>query len=212
MSTSNDKQYRPVSTIETGQGNPLTVRYVRDLADAANNAKAKVFNHKLISAVWPVDAPLHSRVGGSNPPIDYSSLYVLEQIIVPFAPRYISPGYTKLCVQSIHARLAGTGTTTWRLRAIHKLWGELPDSWGLAKTLSSNYWGSTTLAAQGITYTPEYCEWDSDSSSNIQTCTTFDYEIRDDTNRVWLLLTAENSDADTYSHLYTLDVTPMVGT
>ncbi len=211
MSTSNDRQYRPVSTLETDATSPYTARYARDLADGVNNYKSK-FGHKLISCIWPNDAPLHSRVGGSSPSYDFSGLYIIEQIITPFAPRYVPNGYTKMCIQAMHERIAGTGSTTWRLRAIHKLWGELPDSWGLAKIMSSNSWTATTLEAQGIPYTVEYGEWETDSDDPAASYVTFDCSMRDALDRVWFVLTAENEDADTFSRLWSLDVTPMVGT
>ena len=210
MAADRDSQYRPISTQETGQGNPYTARFSRDLANGVNNYKAH-FGHKLISYIWPSDAPIHSRVGGSSPPYDFSGLYVTEQVISILAPRYVPDGYTRMVVQAIDERLAGSGTTTWRIRAIHRLWGSLPSRWGLAAVLSSRSWSSAVLEAFGVSYTVEYGEWTTSSDSPAAAYTTFDCTVRDRLGRVFFLITAENSDADTYSRLWSLDVTPTVG-
>jgi len=207
-----DRQYRPVTTLETSQGSPYTPRYAVDLAEAINNYKA-VQSHKVISSLWPTndlggDAWLTSE--SSTPSQDA----VGEEIVIhAFAPRYIAPGYDKMIVQAIHRLLAGAGETTWRLRALHKAWYSetIYDAGGILDGSLALY-NSANLARLGITYVVEYAEWETSTGVFEVALETFDCSTRNADNLVYFLLTAENSTDTTLSQMITLDVTPTIQT
>jgi hypothetical protein len=95
-------KYKPVSTAETAANSALSVRLVRDLEAGINNAKAYVFSHKI----------RHCALIPSWSSIDSNTD---ENVMAVFAPPFIPMGYRYLRWYIGGKRIAGTGTTTWRL-------------------------------------------------------------------------------------------------
>lgn len=95
-------QYQPVSNVDTCVGAPLTVRAVRDIAEALNNGKRYALVDKVLSHVSPV---------GTQSADGYDD----ERVSLVFAPRFVPRGFTDLRVFGGHKRASGAGETTWRV-------------------------------------------------------------------------------------------------
>lgn len=223
MSTLNEKQYRAISYNEVKYNKPLTVRIVRDNATNLNNYKAHVGNHKLISDIWASNSSMNSWMhyygGVGFMGIDPTS-ELIKQI---YAPRYMSPGYSRLLIQSLHQRYAGAGSTTWRLYAVKEFLGSI------FHEKSVYYWPLHSDGGYRITYISSAAQldirhdsndfsgyqmhsWTTNSGSNVMESGIFNCTTSDASGDICFILTAQNSDYTTLSRLLTLDVTPLVAT
>jgi hypothetical protein len=100
-----DQQYRPMVdgaglNVTHSGDDALDVKVVRDFADNVNNAKGRVFAKQVINCGWP--GGITSTVGSTN-----------EHIVLPFATRYVAPGYDSV-VFTVQGEM-NSGTCTWRL-------------------------------------------------------------------------------------------------
>ncbi len=208
MSDKNDYQYRAITKLETAQGNPLSLRYIRDMERNINNYRAKVGCHKLISDMWPIDSPMtsftdESGVFGNVGPTD-------ELVRMIFAPRYVPDGYNYMLVQSNHIRTDGGGTTTWRLHATGSLYvGSSASFSGSGYTYAAPNTVSNALFDEDLFKLTQTHEWVTNSGSNVIEIGVFDCSVRDNNNKVWFILTSQNSTDSTFSSLWNLDVTPL---
>lgn len=209
MTEYNDKQYRPLSILETGYQNALTVRFYRDMNSNLLNFKSKCSNHKLVQENWSEGCDMESSaLTGGN-------LETEELIKMPYAPRYLPNGYTRLLVQSIHVRTAGTGETTWRLRVIRQFNQDTVEN---CQVVYSSYLDvADKVILSNTVFDPSHypevrtAEWISDSSSLIYSVSIAKSIVRTRRSTINLILTSQNSDDTTQSKLYSLDVTPLVG-
>jgi hypothetical protein len=228
MSTLNEKQYRAVSYDEVAYNKPLTVRIAQDTARNINNFKAHVGNHKLINDIWPIEEGMNSwmhfyNMGGFGGIMPTSEL--IRQL---YPPMYVSPGYTRMLVQSVHQRYVGSGSTTWRLYAVDSFLGSLFSerdihswpahsdggartayNWIIAYVLSGH--GQVDIRFDSNDF-PGYAmhSWVTSSDSYAMESNVFNCSVRDPDGDIYFILTCQNSDLTTLSRLLTLDVTPMV--
>lgn len=219
MSTLNEKQYRAVSFNEVRYNKPLTVRFLHDTSRNLNNYKAHVGNHKLISDIWPIDEAINSWMYKYLPGDVSKTDELIKQI---YAPRYVSPGYSRMLVQSIHQRYSGSGNTIWRLYAIDIFYGCLFSERNLKKWPRHSD-GTRRLGHSAVRLIQEDIhfdtadfsgyqvhEWTTSSDSSALESNIFNCTVRDPKDDIYFVLTGQNSTADTLSRLLTLDVTPMV--
>jgi len=99
-----DEQYRPVTTFETAGLDSLSVRTLRDMASAANNAKAFALAPKLIMDSYPEGCAAYDAD-------------TTEYVVRVFAKRIIPAGYRRLVWYAGHARTSGADGVRWRLYA-----------------------------------------------------------------------------------------------
>ena len=104
------KQYRPVSTLETAQGDALSIRAIRDIADGINNYKACVGNHPIISEMF---------VAGSNRVLN-NAVASYPTAVAIWAPRYFPHGYTRFTVQVCGKTSASAGKARFALYLFNK--------------------------------------------------------------------------------------------
>ena len=222
MSTLNEKQYRPISYNEVAYNKPLTVRIVQDTARNINNYKAHVGNHKIISDIWPIGEGMNSWTqfyasGG------YEGITPMSEVIRQvYPPMYVSPGYPRMLIQSVHQRYAGSGSTTWRLYAVDRFFGNLYNkrsvfSWPDHSDGDSRFgyfiFGSGQIDMRFDTNDfPGYRmhSWVTSSDSYDMEKDVFNCDVRDPSGDIYFIMTCQNSDLTTLSRLITLDVTPMV--
>jgi hypothetical protein len=223
MSTLNEKQYRAVSYNEVAYNKPLTVRILQDTAKNLNNYKAHVGNHKLISDIWPIEESINSWMYFYDS-VGYGDIYPTSELMKQiYPPIYVSPGYSRILVQSVHQRYAGSGSTTWKLYAVDKFYGSLFSSRNIFD------WPNHSDGDQRIGYLivggsgqqdirfdtadfPGYQmhTWTTSSDSYALEKNIFNCTVRDPNGDIYFILTGQNSDSTTLSRLLTLDVTPMV--
>ncbi len=96
-------QYRPVTTVETGQNDPLSVRCYADMASALNNYKMLV------------GAPRRGQV--CFPHWESEDATTSEHVIAVWGPMYVPDGYSVLRVDACTRRSAGTASVTWTVYA-----------------------------------------------------------------------------------------------
>lgn len=205
MTIANDKQYRPLSIIETGYQNALTVRYYRDMNSNLANFKAKASNHKIVQENWSEGCEMESWVIGTLT-FDADE----EFLKMPYAPRYVPDGYSRLLVQSMHVRIAGSGETTWRLRVCRRF------NNNMSKNNRFNHFG-TLNTHSWVVFDPSHypevrtAEWTTNSDTVSLSSVIVTSDIRDRRTQLQLFLTSQNSDDTTISKLFSLDVTPLLG-
>lgn len=208
MTTEGLKQYRPISILETGAQNPLTVRYYRDMISNIINFKGHVCNHKVIQENWSEGNEMESWTSalgiGDTPDWDE------ELIRMVYAPRYVPDGYTRFIVHSMHLRTIGTGSTTWRLYFL-KQFNDMRDEnlrYGTWGTLNTNQW-----VVYEPTHHPEArkVEWITNSNTMSLSVEIAKQTIRDRRTQMQFVLTSQNDEQHMKSNLYSLDVTPILG-
>lgn len=173
-------QYRPVSTLETTANAGLSVRLFRDMQDSVNNAKIHVLRHPIRKQIcFPAWKSFDNTVA--------------EHVIAMFLPVGVPDGYVSALWVLGHARIAGTGTTTWRLYHQAGIYR------GNRLTLTSAWIDVAYKKASIVTSTDDH-----DVTPNTD-LTLYQVAGRDAT----LILTAQNSDAGTRSEITTIDITPM---
>jgi hypothetical protein len=210
-----DYQYRAVSNLETKQGQPLTVRFIRDMERNINNYKSRVGCHKLISDMWPADGEMTSfqATSGALP----GSLQPTQEMVkMLFAPRYVPDGYSHMLVQSNTVRTAGSGTTIWRLRAVTALYRDDNSGYSLTTYPSPATTYSDANSIADIFFDATYFDAldtctiaTTNSGSDVRVNEIFECTVRDDLQRVWFILTSQNDDDTTFSRMWNLDVTPL---
>lgn len=202
MSTLTEKQYRPIAYRRVGEYAPLTVAIANQAARNINNFKGQVGVDKIISESWSIGCEMTSL------PV-YPTWHTAEYIRMPFCPAFVPQGYTRMLVQSVHQRVTGAGSTTWRLYVLNELVG-INDPVSLIGVddfiFPIPYLWMTHIDL--VDY--DIHSWSSSSDSYALESSIFDCGIRDNNNRVWMVLTSENSDDTTSSRLMTLDVTPLL--
>lgn len=177
MTVYKTRQYRPVSTAETTAGDGASVRAILDLADGINNYLAYVGRPKLVSEMFI--NPIQSGDGVTSEKV----------VLPPFAPRLIPRGYSQVRWTIRHERIAGADDTVWRLYANRILYrGPL--------TLDTSY-----LYLQQVSQITTSSD---DPAINYEETSL--KLVRDKTNMVWFLLTAQNADLSTRSQVTSLDV------
>jgi hypothetical protein len=96
-------QYRPVTTVETGQNDPLSVRCYADMASALNN-------YKLL-----VGAPRRGQI--CFPHWETEDNTTDAHAVALWGPLYIPDGYSVIAVDACTRRSAGTSTVAWYIYA-----------------------------------------------------------------------------------------------
>lgn len=217
MSDRNDYQYRAVTKTESSAENGLSVRFIRDFEKNINNYRAKVGCHKLISDMYPSDSPMTSfRISTDALGTGNSPEATDEHVKMIYAPRYVPAIYNHMLVQCNGMRTGGTGSTIWRLRAVSKLYGSGKAAWygGSGFDPDDDYSDDNSISdCEFFTSnfdSIETCQWTINQDYNMVFDETFSCTIRDNTSRVWFILTSQNSDDTTFSALWNLDVTPIV--
>lgn len=179
-------QYQPISNAETVAASPLSVRHVRDFADALNNHKRYVTNFKVRTHIGQITM------------LGFEDVWTDERCMMHFAPVMVPQGYTHLRWTIGHALIGGyaTGTVTWRLYCLRELYTASADM----VTASIQYgYGVNSIVSVSTTY-------------GIPNATLQDVPIVRDstTDCCWLVVTAQASDGTTLAYFDTLDVWPVM--
>ena len=172
------RQYRPVSTSETATNDALSVRFVRDMADAVNNYARHVANFKPISQLF---IP-------SLPSTDSSTI---DGVMMIWPPVRIPKQFTtyRAIIGHKSTAMPSGGTTAWILYCSQDLYRG-PSTYD-SSYLSVNS-GSATVTTSSTTYAI------ANATGSI---------VRNTGGESFFFLAAQNSLADNRSALYTLDVT-----
>ena len=96
-------QYRPVTTTETGQDDPLSVRCYADIASAINN-------YKLL-----VGAPRRGQI--CFPYWESEDATTDEHVVAVWGPLYVPDGYSVLRFDINHRRSTGPANVSWTVYA-----------------------------------------------------------------------------------------------
>ena len=94
-------QYRPVTTVETGENDPLSVRVYADIASAENNYKHLVGAPKRGQPCFPYD--------------ESDDASTAEHVVKMLGPIYIPDGYSEMRIDACTRRSAGAASVTWTL-------------------------------------------------------------------------------------------------
>ena len=186
MSDTYEQQYNPISNVETEDGNPLTVRYFRDLADGVNNFK-QAFPIKLVSHI-------DGYVAGTYTPIIHNELTLNTYVVVPFGKFYVPSGYNKFLIQVGHRKISGASEVHWYFYFMD----------GLYRTGTASLSGLSNF---------QYAVSDvivSEDEEYIITETTISTSIRDANNCIWIMLVADPQNDSTLAGIQTLDITCLV--
>jgi hypothetical protein len=180
MAVNSTRQYRPVSTDETSQDDPLSVRALHEIADGINNYAEHVAKFPLVSQ--PCIPHWRSHDSTTD-----------ERVIAIFAGRVIPPSFNRLQFAVGHSLESGaSGTCQWRMyiSSYPYLCGDVVfDSTKLGANDSMLI--TTDSEAHGFSFT--------EGPADI---------VRDKDNMVYGLLTAKNSDAGTRAALTSIQVWP----
>lgn len=176
-------QYQPISNAETCANAALTVRVARDFIDALNNAKRYAMVDKVLTHLSP--ACTASDPNGSTD----------EVVVQMFAPRIVPQGFTNFAFAMSHKPVNGDGQTTWRLYS-------MPSKYRGPAIVSSAMVPSGSTNASITTDAVLSNAW------NVHTNTVEIVTATDDT--VWLMLTAQNNVAESYSKYATVDAWPVM--
>ena len=166
-------QYRPVTTVETGENDPLSVRVYADMASAINNYKLLVGAPRRGQPCFPYDESADNTTD--------------EHVVKLMGPFQISDGYSEIRIDACTRRSAGTDDVTWTMYVSSAPYGgnQTPfSSVSMIGTFSTTFfttdsdgwkWATPTAGAKIFNETP---------------------------NRLYYItLTAENGDASTRSEL-----------
>ncbi len=96
-------QYRPVTTVETGQNDPLSVRCYADMASALNNYKMLV------------GAPRRGQI--CFPYWESADNTTAAHVVAVWGPLYVPDGYSVLSFDACTRRSAGTAGVAWTVYA-----------------------------------------------------------------------------------------------
>lgn len=175
-----NRQWRPISNVEAYPEDGLSVSAIRDLYDAMNNYKCHVLPDKILSYIW--------QYGSGPQSADNSTSETV--IIPPMACREIPRSYSRVMWRLGHLRKAGSGTTAWKFYLNAKLYQ------GPETPFDSTYLylqQSSTITTTDITARIDYEH------------TILHLMRGGNTNLVWPVLTATNSDTGTRSEMYLLE-------
>lgn len=177
------EQYRPLTTLETGKDDTMSVRAMRDMAESLNNAKNYAMNHKVRRhiAIPHLETPL---VSGTE---------TTEQIILMFAPVYVPDGFSLLRWQIGYYRSTGAGEVTFKVYC-H------------ARQYRGPRAINTSLLSDNYQYGESICGSDTHTiPAAIST------KLSTDANRMaWILVTSTASDATTKAKLTGLEIIPFI--
>jgi hypothetical protein len=179
MTAITDKQYRPVSNIETAVNDGLSVRYCQDMAANINNYHIRVGNYK----IWSDFFFPHQDGPAAN---DFD-----ETVLRYLGKHYIPDGCNKLRIYGSGVRTAGTTEVQFRVYSSTNLY------------VGSSTFDSTILQnSASVTLV-----FDDTGNKEIETHA-LTIDATDSNGYIFLLLTGQNEsgDATTEGDIYSMDI------
>jgi hypothetical protein len=176
-------QYNPLTPYETAKDDALSVRAVRDMANSLNNAKRYALNHKVRSHISIPNLETPLIVGEESD----------EQILLMFAPVYVTDGFNNLSWILGCQRIGGTGAVRIAVYCQDQQYVG-PRKYSLAYAsprVSSKYY---------------------DCSSDTHVVTReMDFGLVADAARMaWIFVTSTSLDGSTRAKITTLDIIPSI--
>ena len=92
-------QYRPVTTVETGENDPLSVRVYADMASAINNYKLLVGAPRRGQPCFPYDESRDNTIAA--------------HVVKTLGPFQVQDGYSEIRVDACTRRSAGSANVIW---------------------------------------------------------------------------------------------------
>ncbi len=178
------KQYRPITTLETGADDGYSPRILRDHADNLGNAVVYALAHPVLSI--PCFPPWYSHDNTTD-----------ERVIMVTAEINIAEPYTKLAWTVCHektAESAGDDAVTWRLYT---------SNWA--------YWGDGTFDATKTSPWSDSAEIVSDTlnADTMPAPETVDITRKSGVDGTHLILTAQNDNVSTRGCIKSITVWPV---
>lgn len=189
MTATNTNAYRPISTTETDTEDPVSVHGQRTQCDNINNAVVRVFNHPRIE----------TRIANTSQVTDLvsPSSSIAETVVLFLGHHHIAPCYTHVRWNHVSRRYATNGSgidyTTWRLVFAYNLYqgDEVYNSGKLLQPMSSTSRSDTA-------------DWDAKTDGLIA------IPYRNSEDRLYAILTAQNSTTSTRSTIVSLVWQPTI--
>jgi len=175
-----NNQYRPISTSETAIDDGVSVRAINHLADSINNYNRWVGRFPLMAV------PCFPEWDSPDNTTD-------ERVVWVGAYREIPDGFDRLVLSACHYGKAGmpSGTTTWRLYCS-----------------SHDYIGDVIFDVTQISQDYDSISWVTDVTTYVIEVDRALVIVRGPKDRIYLVLTAENSDNSTRAALKSLSIWP----
>tara|TARA_R100001530_G_scaffold52462_1_gene38772 strand:- start:874 stop:1440 length:567 start_codon:yes stop_codon:yes gene_type:complete len=167
-------QYRPVSTVETGEDQPLSVRAYADYASAINNYKMLV------------GAPRRGQI--CFPHWESEDNTTAQHVVQVFGPLYVPDGYSVIRYDACTRRSAGTADVIWTVYA-----SQTPYFGNRTPFSAATFLGN--FDTQGFTTNNDSWKWNDATSS--------DMVIYSDQGSqfIYITLLATNGDASSRSEM-----------
>jgi len=161
-------QYRPVSTVETGEDHPLSVRAYADYASAINN-------YKLL-----VGAPRRAQI--CFPHWESEDSETADHVVQVFGPLFVPDGYSVIRYDACTRRSAGGLNITWSVYVTQVPY--LGPRKAFDSTVFVGRWDSSTFTTSSNSW-----KWNNATTSDIDIFADIGQQF------VYVTLVATNSDA-----------------